>query len=60
MYIMKKVLGLEDKYLLMPPDDKAGRLLFRTWHFFLEKKISINIGYDIRRHLAEDKEAGAA
>lgn len=27
MYIMKKVLGLEDKYLLMPPDDKAGRLL---------------------------------
>lgn len=29
MYIMKKVLGLEDKYLLMPPDDKAGRLLLR-------------------------------
>ena len=29
MYIMKKVLGLKDKYLLMPPDDKAGRLLLR-------------------------------
>lgn len=29
MYIMRKVLGLEDKYLLMPPDDKAGRLLLR-------------------------------
>ena len=27
---------------------------------FLEKKISINIGYDIRRHLAEDKEDGSA
>lgn len=28
--------------------------------FLLEKKISINIGYDIRRNLAEDKEDGAA
>jgi hypothetical protein len=27
MYIMKNVLGLEDEYLLMPPDEKAGRLL---------------------------------
>lgn len=29
MYIMKEVLGLEDKNLIMPPDDKAGRLLLR-------------------------------
>lgn len=29
MYIMKTVLGLEDKYLLMLPDEKAGRLLLR-------------------------------
>lgn len=29
MYIMKTVLGLEDKYLLMRPDEKAGRLLLR-------------------------------
>lgn len=28
--------------------------------FFLEKKISINIGYDIRRNLAKVKENGAA
>lgn len=29
MYIMKTVLGLEDKYLLMLPDEKAGKLLLR-------------------------------
>jgi hypothetical protein len=29
MYIMKNELGLEDEYLLMPPDEKAGRLLLR-------------------------------
>ena len=29
MYIMKEVLGLNDKYLLMPPNDKAGSLLLR-------------------------------
>lgn len=29
MYIMKEILGLDDKYLLMPPDDNAGRLLLR-------------------------------
>lgn len=29
MYIMKEVLGLENKYLLMPPDNRAGRLLLR-------------------------------
>lgn len=29
MYIMENVLGLEDEYLLMPPDEKTGRLLLR-------------------------------
>lgn len=29
MYIMKNVLGLEEKYLLMEPDEKAGTLLLR-------------------------------
>lgn len=29
MYIMKKVLSLEDKYLLIPPEEKTGRLLLR-------------------------------
>lgn len=29
MYIMKNVLGLKDEYLLMPTDEKTGRLLLR-------------------------------
>lgn len=29
MYIMKNILGLDEKYLLMQPDEKAGKLLLR-------------------------------